>query len=68
MTRLLLIAWLAASGFLLLLSIVLSYMSIMMGAVHWDWWLSLGLGMALLALAAGCFWMCRQAYRLLKSR
>ena len=39
----------------------------MMGAVHWDWWLSLGLGAVFLAVCIGCFWMCRRAYRLLKA-
>jgi hypothetical protein len=67
MKKLLLIGWLVASMLLVLLALVLSYMSIMMGAVHWDWWLPLGLGMALLATAAGCFLMCRRAYRLLKA-
>lgn len=68
MQRLLLISWLAASVLLLLVAIILAYMSLMMGAVHWDWWLSLGLGLAFLAIAAGCTWMCRRAYRLLKAR
>ncbi|HET6156864.1 MAG TPA: hypothetical protein VFE34_00835 [Dongiaceae bacterium] len=66
MRKLLLILWLAASVLLLLLAIVLGYMSLMMGAVHWDWWLSLGLGAGFLAIGGGCFWMCRRAYRLLK--
>ena len=67
MRRLLLIIWFIASAFLLLLALALSYMSVMMGAVHWDWWLSLGLGAVFLAVCIGCFWMCRRAYRLLKA-
>jgi hypothetical protein len=67
MRSLLLIIWLIASVLLLLLSVALAYMSLMMGAVHWDWWLSLGLGVGLLAIAFGCFWMCRLAWRLLKT-
>jgi hypothetical protein len=67
MRKLLLIAWFGVSALLLLLAIALAYMSLMMGAVHWDWWLSLGLGAGFLALGVGCFWMCRRAYRLLKT-
>ena len=67
MKRLLLILWLIASA-LLLLAIALSYMSLMMGAVHWDWWLSAGLGIGFLAIAVGSFWMCRRAYGLLDAR
>jgi membrane protein YdbS with pleckstrin-like domain len=63
--RLLLILWLIASALLLLLAVALGYMSLMMGAVHWDWWLSAGLGAGFLAIAVGCFWMCRRAYGLL---
>jgi hypothetical protein len=43
-------------------------MSLMMGAVHWDWWLSAGLGLGFLAVAVGSFWMCRRAYGLLDAR
>ena len=68
MKRLLLILWLMVSAFLLLLAIALSYMSLMMGAVHWDWWLSAGLGIGFLAIAVGSFWMCRRAYGLLDAR
>jgi hypothetical protein len=68
MRRLLQRLWFGASGLLLSASLALAYMSLMMGAVHWDWWLSLGLGVGLLAIAVGCFWMCRRAYRLLKTR
>jgi hypothetical protein len=68
MKRLLLTLWLIVSVLLLLLAIALSYMSLMMGAVHWDWWLSAGLGVGLLAVAVGCFWMCRRAYTLLTAR
>jgi hypothetical protein len=67
MRRLGLVLWLIASALLLLLCLALAYMSLMMGAVHWDWWLSLGLGSGLLALSFGCFWMCRRAWRLLKA-
>jgi hypothetical protein len=67
MQKLLLIIWLVASMLLLLLALVLSYMSMMMGAVHWDWWVSFRIGGVFLAVAAGCFWMCRRAYRLLKA-
>ena len=67
MKRLGLVLWLIASALLLLLCLALAYMSLMMGAVHWDWWLSLCLGIGLLALSFGCFWMCRQAWRLLKA-
>ena len=66
MRRLGLLLWLIASALLLLLSLALAYMSLMMGAVHWDWWLSFGLGVVLLAGSSGCFWMCRRAWRLLK--
>ena len=66
MRRLGLLLWLIASALLLLLSLALAYMSLMMGAVHWDWWLSFGLGVVLLAVSSGCFWMCRRAWRLLK--
>jgi hypothetical protein len=65
--RLALVLWFGVSALLLLLAIVLAYISMMMGAVHWDWWLSLGLGAGFLALGGGCFWMCRRAYRLLKA-
>ncbi len=68
MRKLLLGLWLGVSALLLLLAIALAYMSVMMGAVHWDWPVSLGLGAAFLALGAGCFWMCRRAYTLLKAR
>ena len=67
MRKLLLVLWLIASALLLLFCLALAYMSLMMGTVHWDWWLSLGLGVGLLALAAGCFWMCRRAWRLRKA-
>ena len=67
MRRLGLVLWLIASALLLLLCLALAYMSLMMGAVHWDWWLSLGLAIGLLALSFGCFWMCRRAWRLLKA-
>ena len=67
MRRLLLIICLIASVLLLLLALALGYMSVMMGAVHWDWWLALGLGAFFLAACIGCFWMCRQAYRLLRT-
>ncbi|HEY1384371.1 MAG TPA: hypothetical protein VGF43_12185 [Dongiaceae bacterium] len=67
MKRLALILWFGVSALLLLLAIVLAYISIVMGAVHWDWWLSLGLGAGFLALGGGCFWMCRRGYRLLKA-
>lgn len=67
MPKLLLILWLAVSALLLLLCLALAYISLMMGAVHWDWWLSLGLGIGLLAVSLGCFWMCRRAWRLLKA-
>lgn len=66
MKRALLMIWLVASVLLLLAALGLGYMSAMMGAVHWDWWLALGLGALFLAIAAGCAWMCRRAYRLLK--
>ena len=68
MKRLLLILWLFASALLLLLAIALGYMSLMMGAVHWDWWLSAGLGVGFLAIAFACLWMCRRAYGLLNAR
>jgi hypothetical protein len=67
MRKLFLILWLIASALLLLVCLALTYMSLMMGAVHWDWWLSLGLGIGLLALSLGCFWMCRRAWRRLKA-
>jgi hypothetical protein len=67
MRRLGLVLWLIAGAVLLLLCLALAYMSLMMGAVHWDWLLSLGLGIGLLALSFGCFWMCRRAWRLLKA-
>lgn len=67
MKRLLLILWLIVSALLLLVAVALSYMSLMMGAVHWDWWLAASLGAAFLATAVGCFWMCRRAYSLLKA-
>ena len=68
MRQLLLILWLGASGLLVVLAIALAYMSVMMGAVHWDWWLALALGAGYLAIGVGCFWMCWRAYRLLRSR
>ena len=67
MRRLGLFLWLIVSGLLLLLCLALAYMSMMMGAVHWDWWLSLGLGVGFLALSFGCFWLCRRAWRMLKA-
>ena len=67
MRKLFLTLWLVLSALLLLLCLVLAYMSLMMGAVHWDWWLSLGSGIGLLALSFGCFWMCRRAWLLLKA-
>ena len=67
MKRVGLLLWLVASGLLLLLCLALAYMSLMMGAVHWDMWLSLGLGIGFLALSFGCFWLCRRAWRLLKA-
>jgi hypothetical protein len=67
MRRLLPRLWFGASVLLLIATLTLAYMSLMMGAVHWDWWLSLGVGVGLLAIAVGCFWMCRRAYRLLKA-
>lgn len=49
MKRLGLLVWLVASALLLLLCLALAYMSLMLGAVHWDrgcrtdaalrWWL-----------------------------
>ena len=60
MKRLLLILWFIVSALLLLLAIALSYMSLMMGAVHWDWWLSAGLGVGFLAIAFACLWVCRR--------
>lgn len=68
MKRLLLIAWFIASALLVLLTLALAYVSVMMGAVHWDWWLSLGLGACFLAIGAGCFWMCRRSLRLMRRR
>jgi hypothetical protein len=67
MKRLGLLLWLIVSALLLLLSLAFAYMSLMMGAVHWDWWLSLGSGIGLLAVAVGALWMCRRAWRLLKT-
>ena len=67
MKRLFLICWLVASAALLLLTVGLAYVSVMMGAVHWDWWLSLGLGACFLAIGAGCFWMCLRSLRLLRA-
>jgi hypothetical protein len=67
MNRLGLLAWLITSALLLLLCLALAYTSLMLGAVHWDGWLSLGLGFALLAMSLGCFWMCRRAWRLLRT-
>ena len=67
MKRLGLLLWLIASALLLLLCLALAYVSLMMGAVHWDWWLSLGLCFGLLALSFGCSWMCRRAWRLLET-
>jgi len=68
MRQLLLVLWFGASCLLLILAVALSYMSVMMGAVHWDWWLALGLGASFVAIGAGCLWMCRRAYRLLKAK
>lgn len=67
MRRLGLLLWLIASAVLLLLCLSLAYLSLMLGAVHWDKWLSLGLGGGLIALAMGCFWMCRMAWRGLRA-
>ena len=67
MRRVLLLLWLIASAVLLLAAVAFVYVSLMMGAVHWDWWLSVGLGVGFLALALGASWMCRQAYRSLKT-
>lgn len=67
MRRAFVILWFVVSTLLLLLAIVLAYMSLAMGAVHWDWWLSLCLGAGFLAIGIGCAWMCRRAYRLLKA-
>ena len=67
MKRLGLLLWFIASALLLLLCLALAYISLMMGAVHWDGWLSLGLGIGLLVLSFGCLWMCRWAWRLLKA-
>ncbi|HEV8390972.1 MAG TPA: hypothetical protein VGQ35_14075 [Dongiaceae bacterium] len=68
MKKLLLIVWFCASALLLLLAIALGYLSVMMGTVHWDWWLAGGLGACFLAIGVCCLWMCRRAYRLLKPR
>lgn len=68
MRRAVLFLWLFASALLLLLTLGLAWMSLMMGAVHWDWWLSAGLGLGFLAFALGAAWMCRQAYRSLKTK
>ena len=68
MKRLLLILWLFASALLLLLAIALGYVSLMMGAVHWDWWLSAGRGVGFLSIARACIWMCRRSYGLLDAR
>ena len=62
----LLLLWLIGSTALLLLTLGLAWICLMMGAVHWDWWLSAGLGVGFLALALGAAWMCRQAYRSMK--
>lgn len=67
MRRALLLLWLIGSAVLLLLTLGLAWVSLMMGAVHWDWWLSLGLGVGFLFLALGAAWMCRQAYRAMKA-
>jgi hypothetical protein len=67
MKRLGLLLWLIVSALLLLLCLALAYVSLMMGAVHWDWWLSLGLGIGLLALSFACFLLYRRAWRLLKA-
>ena len=67
MRRALLLLWLIGSAVLLLLTLGLAWVSLMMGAVHWDWWLSLGLGVGFLALALGAAWMCRKAYRSMKT-
>ena len=66
MRKLLLGLWLGGSALMLLITVLLSYMCLMMGAVHWDWWLSLGLGLGFVAIGAGCFWMCRRSFRLLR--
>jgi len=47
--------------------LALAYMSLMLGAVHWDRWLSHGLGLALVAISFGFFWTCRQAWRLIRA-
>jgi hypothetical protein len=67
MKRLGLLLWLVASALLLLLCLALAYMSLMLGAVHWDQWLSLGIGGGFIAVAMGCFWMCRRAWQLLRT-
>ena len=67
MKRLGLLLWLVASALLLLLCLALAYMSLMLGAVHWDHWLSLAIGGGFIAVAMGCFWMCRQAWRLIRA-
>jgi len=67
MKRTLLVLWLITSALLVLLAIALAYMSLMMGAVHWDWWLSCSLGGGFVVLAGGGFWMCRRAFRLLRN-
>ena len=67
MKRLGLLVWLVASALLLLLCLALAYMSLMLGAVHWDRWSSHGLGLALVAISFGCFWMCRRAWRQLRT-
>ena len=68
MKTLLVILWFILSTLLLLIAVALAYVSVMMGAVHWDWWLSLGLGAGFLAVAIGCFWMCRRSLRLLRAK
>ncbi|NJO34291.1 MAG: hypothetical protein HC869_15320 [Rhodospirillales bacterium] len=67
MKRLGLLLWLIASALLLLLCLALAYMSLMLGAAHWDQWLSLGIAGGFVAAAMGCLWMCRQALRLLRT-
>ena len=42
-------------------------MSLMLGAVHWDRWLSLGLGLALVAISFGCFGGAGGTWRLLRT-
>lgn len=67
MRKFLLGLWLIVSAFFMIAAILLSYMSVMMGNLHWDWFISLGLGAIWLAIAFGCFWMSRRALRLLRA-